>query len=206
LWSLLARHFGGADPNPAGPSERRLREALDLVGYGDVLVSEDRIVLGRRGMALTLNGIAQGFMTDSIVDVLRRGGVANSLVNMGEIRGLGSQPDGNPWRVGVGFDRGGQALQRVLEIADKAVATSSPDGYRFADGGRFNHLVDPRSGLGASLYRTVAVVAPDATTADAFSTGFSLLPPEEIRKIAAAWPGLRVQLQEGLDIGSLLEF
>lgn len=206
LWSLLARHFGGTDPDPSGPSEERLREALDLVGYGEVLVSEDRIALARRGMALTLNGIAQGFVTDRIVGVLRRGGVANSLVDMGEIRALGSRPDGSPWRVGVGFDRQAAGPQRVLEIADKAVATSSPDGYRFADGRRFNHLIDPRSGLGASRYRSITVVAPDATTADAFSTGFSLLPPEDIRKIAAAWPGLQVQLRENSDTRSLLEF
>ncbi|MFY0736401.1 FAD:protein FMN transferase [Aurantimonas sp. NFXS3] len=206
LWSLLARHFGGADPDPSGPSEERLRKALDLVDYGDVLVSGDRIALGRRGMALTLNGIAQGFIADSIVGVLRRGGVANSLVNMGEIRALGSRPDGNPWRVGVGFDGHGAAHQHVLEIADRAVATSSPDGYRFADGGRFNHILDPRSGLGASLYCIISVIAPDAMTADAFSTGFSLLPPERIQKIAAARPGLQVKLQENSDAGSVLEF
>jgi thiamine biosynthesis lipoprotein len=206
LWNLLARHFGGAHPDPSGPSEARLQEALRLVGFGDVLVDENRIALGRRGMALTLNGVAQGFITDRVVDVLRQGGVTSSLVDMGEIRALGSRPDGNPWKVGVEFARHGAELASVLEIADKAVATSSPDGYRFADGGRFNHILDPRSGLGASRYRTIAVVAPDAMTADAFSTGFSLLPPEKIQKIVAARPGLQVQLQENSDTRLVREF
>jgi thiamine biosynthesis lipoprotein len=31
LWNLLARHFGGAHPDPSGPSEARLQEALRLV-------------------------------------------------------------------------------------------------------------------------------------------------------------------------------
>jgi thiamine biosynthesis lipoprotein len=206
LWTLLARHFGGANPDPAGPPEAKLREFLDLVGFGNVLFSDDRIAFARRGMALTLNGIAQGFITDRIVDMLRRGGVTKSLVDMGEIRATGSRPDGGPWKVGVERAPGDAGLFTILEIEDNAVATSSPDGFRFNDRSRFSHLIDPRSGLGASLYLGVTVLAPDATTADAFSTAFSLLQPDAVRRIVAEWPGLRARLLENSASGQLVEF
>lgn len=206
LWTLLASHFRGADPHPTGPWKTRLREALDLVGFGNVLFNEDRIAFAQRGMALTLNGIAQGFITDRVVEMLRQGGITKSLVDMGEIRAIGPRPDGGPWKVGVERAPGEAGLFSVFEIEDKAVATSSPDGFRFDDASRFNHLIDPRSGLGASLYRGVAVIAPDATTADAFSTAFSLLQPDAVQRIVAGQPGLQARLWENSDSARLVAF
>ncbi|WP_419695574.1 FAD:protein FMN transferase [Mesorhizobium muleiense] len=206
LWTLLASHFGGADPDPAGPSQTRLHEALVLVGFGNVLFSKNRIAFARRGMALTLNGIAQGFITDRVVELLRDGGVTKSLIDIGEIRALGNRPDGRPWKVGVENAPGDKNPLTVLDVEDKAVATSSADGFRFDDASRFSHLIDPRSGRGAQLYRSVAVVAPDATMADAFSTAFSLLPPDAVRGIVANQPGLQVRLLENSASGRLVEF
>ena len=77
------------------------------------------------------------------------------------------------------------------------MATSSAEGFRFDAAGRFSHLLDPRNGRGAALYRSVVVVAPDATTADALSTAFSLLEPEAVEDIVAARPGLDVRLAGG---------
>lgn len=203
LWRLLASHFGGADPDPAGPSPARLQETLDLVGFGKVLFSEDRIAFARRGMALTLNGIAQGFITDRVVALLRQGGVTKSLVDMGEIHAIGSRPDDGPWKAGV---QGEAGLFTIVELKDQAVATSSAEGFRFDDASRFSHLIDPRSGRGASLYRSVAVVAPDATTADGFSTAFSLLPPHAVASIVAQRPGLQARLLENSASVRLLQF
>jgi FAD:protein FMN transferase len=204
LWTLFANHFGRAGADPDGPPKARLREALDLVDFGHVIFNEDRIAFAQRGMALTLNGIAQGYITDRVVDLLRRGGIAKSLVDMGEIRAIGSQPDGNPWRVGVEPASGPAGLFTVLEVEDKAVATSSAEGFRFDEAGHFSHLMNPRSGCGASLYRRVAVVAPDATTADSLSTAFSLMPPEAVRRIVAECPGLQAHLLENSAAARLL--
>nr|WP_295464300.1 FAD:protein FMN transferase [Mesorhizobium sp.] len=194
LWTLLADHFGGAKPDPSGPTRERLGEALQRVGLDKVAFSATRIAFERPGMALTLNGIAQGFITDRIVDVLRRGGVTKTLVDMGEIRAVGSRPDGSPWKVGIEDPRDEGGLATILEVEDRAVSTSSGEGFRFDAAGHFNHLIDPCSGFGAGRYRSVAVVAPDATAADAFSTAFSLLEADEVGKIVDRRPGLRAHL------------
>ncbi len=193
LWTALADHFSRPGADQAGPAPARIREALSLVGFERVMFDRDRIAFGERGMALTLNGIAQGFITDRAVDVLRRGGVEKSLVDMGEIRALGTRVDGSPWRVGIG-DVNDAELDSVLEIADRAVATSSADGFRFDELGRFSHLLDPRSGRGNSTYRSVTVIAPNATSADAFSTAFSLMPPERIRRALDGQPAVQVDI------------
>lgn len=206
LWTLLGGHFSARGADPAGPSERQTRKALELVGFGSVRFNRDRIAFARPGMALTLNGIAQGYITDRVIELLRSGGVTKSLVDMGEIRALGTRFDEQPWKVGVESAPGETGSLTTLDLANKAVATSSANGFRFDAGGHFNHLLDPRSGRGARLYRSVTVVAPDATSADALSTAFSLLEPDVVQTIVAALPGLQVRLVANTGSYPLLRF
>jgi thiamine biosynthesis lipoprotein len=180
LWILYRDHFSRADADPQGPKERELRRALERVGFGQVTFDANRIVLPRRGIGLTLNGIAQGYVTDRVVDILRAGGIVSSLVDMGEPRAVGSRPSGEPWRVGISDPDRPERIGETLEVADQAVATSSAYGFRFDHQGRFNHLFDPRTGMSAELYRSVTVTMPSGTAADALSTAFSLMPPEDI--------------------------
>lgn len=94
LWQLYAGHFGSENSDPEGPSPQKLAETLTKVGCSGPLVSEDRIALTRRGAAITLNGIAQGYATDRVIKMLRSAGLSSTLVNMGEIRAIGARPDG----------------------------------------------------------------------------------------------------------------
>ena len=96
LWQLHADHFSSESPDPEGPSPRQLAETLAKVGRNGLLVSEDRVALVKRGAAITLNGIAQGYATDRVVDRLRSAGLSTTLVNMGEIRALGARLDSTP--------------------------------------------------------------------------------------------------------------
>ncbi|WP_246742433.1 FAD:protein FMN transferase [Microvirga splendida] len=180
LWILYRDHFSQPGADPQGPPETALQAALARVGFGQVAFDADRIVLPRRGMGLTLNGIAQGYATDRVVDILRAGGIASSLVDMGELRAIGPRPSGEPWRVGLADPDHPERIGETLDLVDQAVATSGGYGFRFEPEGRFNHLLDPRTGASAGLYRSVTVVMPSAMAADALSTAFSLLPPGDI--------------------------
>jgi thiamine biosynthesis lipoprotein len=194
LWRLYAQHFSSTDADPAGPTAVDLEEARSLVGFDAVLYNPDRIAFARRGMALTLNGIAQGFVTDAVVRLLRAEGITRSLVSMGESRAIGTAGDGRPWRVGLAEMEAGSKPDVVVELVDRAVATSSLSGFRFDSAGRFNHILDPKQGAIPQIYRRVSVIAPDATTADAFSTAFSLLDQTTIRTIVTKNPGMVVDL------------
>ena len=139
----------------------------------------------RRGAAITLNGIAQGFATDRVVERLRQAGLSTTLVDIGEIRAIGARPEGTPWRVGLGDpDRPG-VLTETVDLVDRAVATSAGAGFRFDSEGRFTHLFDPATGRSPQRYSTVSVMAPTATEADALSTAFSLMPLSRYR--ATSW-------------------
>lgn len=199
LWDVYARHFAKPDAAPSGPPASAIEEARRLVGWEHVLVKPDRIVLGRRGMALTLNGIAQGYVTDRVADLLRAAGISRSLIDLGEARALGSHPGGRPWLIGLADPVHPERIVEELELVDGALATSAPYGFRFDPQGHFNHLFEPSSGGSADRYDSVSVQTRRATEADALSTAFSFLSPGEMRRILHALGGGRayVTTREG---------
>lgn len=182
LWELYAGHFSREEADPAGPSEAAVEAAVARIGYHKLLVSSDRIVMPS-GTAVTLNGIAQGYITDKVVDLLRAEGIDHSLVEMGETRVIGTHPDGRAWDVAIADPDDPGRIATVLPIVDRAVATSGAYGFRFDQSGRFNHLFNPVTGACACLYRSVTTVAQSATAADALSTAFSLMPGDQIQSV-----------------------
>jgi thiamine biosynthesis lipoprotein len=183
LWQLYAGHFGQPDPDPAGPSADARTAALALVGHDGVDFDESRIAFRRAGMRLTLNGIAQGYITDRVAELLLSSGIERALVDMGETRALGCRPTGEAWRIGLEDPSAPERIAKTIEIRNLAVATSGGYGTRFDAAGRFNHIFDPSSGLTSSRYLAVSVIAKLATTADALSTAFSLMPLDRTEAI-----------------------
>jgi thiamine biosynthesis lipoprotein len=183
LWSLYRDHFAAARPAPEGPGAEALAAARRLVDHRAVAVEPRRIELARRGMAVTLNGIAQGYITDRVAELLRAEGLGHVLVDLGELRALGRHPDGRAWRVG---------LVDPLE-PDRLRATLAID-----DAGRFHHVLNPRTSRPGAGLLAASVVAEQASDADACSTAIlasrdalaALLidPPASLSKIVTTEP------------------
>ena len=191
LWRLYRDHFAGATGPVAAPAEAALAAARRAVDRGAVQVARSRIRLARPGMALTFNGIAQGYITDRVAGLLQAAGLRNVLLDLGEIRAVGPRGGGAPWHVRLP-ETGGDDL---LPLAGaRAVATSTPDAFRFDAGGEHHHLLDPATGQSASRHAAVTVVAPTATRADALSTAFCLMREQEIRTVVARTSDLRVRV------------
>ena len=178
LWELYANHFSAPDPDPSGPSRAAITATLGRVGYDALEIDPARLSFAKPDMAVTLNGIAQGYITDRVVDLLRHAGVDRSLVDMGETRAIGARPSGDPWIVGLEDPTAPGHVAERIEIENQAVATSGGYGTQFDREGRFNHLFDPATGGTSWRYLSVSVIASNATTADALSTGFSLMSQE----------------------------
>ncbi len=134
-------------------------------------------------MAITLNGIGQGYITDRIADILLASGMDQALVDMGETRALGGRPDGGPWLVGLEDPRSPGQADQTVPLRDRAIATSGGYGTQFDAAGRFNHIFDPHTGAMCSRYLSVSVIAPSATMADALSTALALMPLEQTKRV-----------------------
>ncbi len=177
LWQLYARHFAARPGDPHGPDPRALEAARRLVDYRAIDLGGE-VGYRQAGVAVTLNGIAQGYITDRVADLLRDAGFERVLVQLGEtFAGLPPEP-GAPWRVAVPDPAEPRTLLATLELSEQALATSSGLGTPFDAQGRHHHLFDPATGQSASRWRSVSVLAARATVADALSTALAILPPE----------------------------
>lgn len=196
LYRLLAAHFAQPGAAPAGPDARAIGRVLESVGHRHVELTAGLIRLHRPAMAITLNGVAQGFITDRVGGLLRRAGFDNVLVDIGEALALGRRADGEPWRAAIADPRGSDRRLFELEIGDipgalPALASSAGSGTRFGESTRLHHLLDPRTGASAMHHAGVTVAAPRATLADGLSTTLSVVAPAQAPAVLAAWPEAR---------------
>jgi thiamine biosynthesis lipoprotein len=176
LWWALA--------NAHGP--RDVAEAKAKIGWEQVSVDTAEVRFEKPGMAITLNGIAQGAVTDRIAALLRSHGLRDVLVDIGEIMALGHRGDGAAWRAGVA-DPNGRIRHRV-SLSDRALATSATHGTLLQQGG---HILSPTSVQVDE--RLVSVSAVSAAVADGLSTALCLVPAENAADVLARFPGARLE-------------
>ncbi len=179
LWNLYARHFfAGAAPAPEGPSRQALELALKLVDWRAIELGPRRVALERPGMGLTLNGVAQGYVTDRVTAILRAGGCKRILANLGgsEISAFRLNASDAPWRIGLADPKQPDEFATILNLSNGALCTSGGYGTKFEASGRFHHLFDPLTGASANHYIASSVWAPSALVADALSTALYVTP------------------------------
>lgn len=196
LLRLYFEHFSRPGASSEGPSVQAIAQARQRVGFGGVEVAADRIRLRRRGAAITLNGVAQGFVTDRVADLLHANGFGNVLIDLGEGRVLGHRPDGGLWRAAVADPaEPGRTLFELPLGSDRglspALATSGGYGTRFGTDPLIHHLLDPRTGRSTNHCASVSVAAPRATLADGLSTTLSIVPPAHRAPLLAHYRSAR---------------
>ncbi len=158
-----------------------------IIGWQFVQRNGQQLSFQKPGMALTLNGIAQGFATDRVVEVLNAHGFENILVNMGEYR---SGTDISPIQV---HDDTGQTLAEI-PLQRAAAATTWTSGFSFENG--LGHVLHPRKPMNVPVWKTVCVVADLAAVADGFSTALVLAKDSKLAQRLIA---------EGIIKGALLQ-
>ncbi|MEU5307580.1 FAD:protein FMN transferase [Streptomyces sp. NPDC021562] len=124
--------------------------------------------------------VVKGWSVQRAAQLLSAAGARRFVLNAGG----DVVASGGPWRVGVRHPDHADRLCAVLELTDRAVATSA----RYERG---DHIVDGRTGRPATGLLSVTVVAPTLTEADSVATAAFAMGAE-----GAAWaagrPGCEV--------------
>lgn len=166
------------------PSDTAVQAALDRVGYQQLQarLSPPALKKDRADLYVDLSAIAKGFGVDKIVQYLESQGISHYLVEIGgELRGKGLNPQDVPWRIAIEEPNPGKrAVQQVVEIVDRGIATSGDYRNFFEiDGQRYSHAINPRTGQPIRhQLASVTVVDESAMEADAWATALLVLGPE----------------------------
>jgi len=181
------RHVGGRKLH-FDPATRRL-------SFDDPLVRID------------LGGIAKGYAVDVAAETLRAHGVRNGLVDLsGNMAAIGAAPGADGWRIGIRDPRDRMTHFARLRIRDgEAISTSGQyEQFVAANGKRYGHILDARTGVPADSLLSVTVVSRTALTSDAWDTPLFVLGPAHARRLARERDDLAVVIvQPGSGVDSV---
>jgi thiamine biosynthesis lipoprotein len=157
---------------PGVPSREALAPLLEKVGWPKVERETGRVRLAKPGMEIDFGGFGKEYAADCAADLLVEQGVGHGYVNLaGDMRILGPKPDGTPWMIGIQNPRDRNDVYATIPIERGALATSGDyERYFELDGQRYCHILDPRTGMPVTYWRSVSVLATRALVAGSFST------------------------------------
>ncbi len=155
------------------PDQAEVKKRLAMIGYKQLVLDKRKktVFLRKKGMSITLGGIAKGYAVDKCVELLQREGFTNFMIQAGGDMYIAGKKGADPWVVGIRDPRGApDAMFALAPVEDHSFSTSGDYERGFVkDGVRYHHILDPRTGQPAHASRSVTIRAKDAFTADAWS-------------------------------------
>jgi len=179
------------------PSESELAGARSHVGGAHLKLdpASRTIAFDEAGVELDLGGIAKGYAVDRVVELLKRREVAAALISAGgsTIYAFGSPPAATAWPIALQDPSDSRKTAFTLGLKDRALSIAGSSEKSFeADGVRYSHIMDPRTGRPAQGVLSVAVLTSTGTAGDALDNAFFVLGPEHSRAYLNQLPGTEV--------------
>lgn len=193
----LLRCWGFVRGTGAMPPPEAIEEARQCVGMSHVLLDEANYTVrfAREGVTLDLGSIGKGYAVERAAQILRDNDIISALIHGGtsSIVAIGCPPDQTSWNVAIRHPLDAAQRLAVVPLRDYALSVSAVHGKAFqADGKRYGHVIDPRTGYPVQGALLCAVLSSSPTDGDALSTAFLVLGEEGARRYCAQHPDVGV--------------
>ncbi len=192
----LVNAWGFGFKNGVNPDAKAIDSLRQVVGFHKVRLENNKVVKFDPRVMLDCSAIAKGYGVDVVANLLRKLGIKNFMVEIGgEVVTSGVNPERMPWRIGVTKPTDdslsvNNELQTVINVTDKAMATSGNYRNFYYKGGRkYAHTIDPKTGYPVQhSILSATVITDDCATADAYATSFMVLGMEKARLVLDRHP------------------
>lgn len=186
----LMECWGFRDGDGEVPDAAVLDAARAHVGLDHVILDKENFTVrfDCDGVGLDLNGVAKGFALDRAAEILRDECVPAAIIHGGTstVIAFGAPPESASWKVGISDPTRDGALLAAAYLSESALSVSAQHGRCFeADGALKGHLMDPSHGQPAEGALLAAVIAKQATLADAWSTALVAAGPDRFHDLVA---------------------
>lgn len=187
LLALYQQHKG----LPAMERQALLQPKIRLVGHNNLLVQDRQVRFRKKGMGITLDGIAKGYIVDRGTETLGRYGFNQVYVEAGgDLLVKGGKPHGEEWKIGIRNPRPQMARKlEVIKAKNMAVATSGDYYQPFSPDFSLHHILNPRTGLSSPELASCTVTAPTTALADGLATACMVLGSDQALALVGEFPG-----------------
>ena len=176
LWTHYYSHFI-LNGKSNFPDDKALKNIKKSINWKNVVIENNTVIL-KNNASITLNGIAQGWITDKVVEIINKNNIKNTLVDFGETFASGSYEARRPWNIQIQSSEG---INTVIKLTNKAVATSSAGGTMFEPTKKYNHIFNPKTGLSTTNFDTVSIISNKAWLSDCLATSALLLSRNKLK-------------------------
>ena len=189
------------DSNNQLPTQEELDAAAQHCDIANLIIDEDAktVYLADPAMSLDVGSVGKGYAVEQAAQAAEARGLTSALISVGgNLRAIGTKPDGSQWVGGVenpwnssDVYTSDSMLDGAINMSDMALVTSGDyQRYYVVDGKRYHHLIDPDTLFPAAYFNGVTVLCPDSGMADCLTTALFCMPLEEGQKLVESLDGV----------------
>ena len=171
--------------------DARAREQIaqrdQLINYRGIVLDAQGVRFSQSGMAVTLDGLAKGYVIDQGIAALRASGIEHALVDAGgDVRAISGNDFQHQWHVGIVDPGNISQIASVVTLRNAALGTSGNYRVFFSSDKKLFHVINPHTGYSPLNYSSVTVMAETSVDADAMSVAAASMPLPRLREVMAA--------------------
>ena len=177
------------------PSPQELKDAAEHCRIEDVMIDEKNgiVQLADPGMTLDVGAIAKGYAVEMIAGELEKSGVSGYIINVGgNVRTIGSKPDGQAWMVGIENPQNTEEdyIAHCKLAGNSLVTSGSYQRYYTVNGRQYHHIIDPDTQMPSDAFISVSVLSKSASDGDALSTALFCMTIEKGLELVESLEGI----------------
>ena len=175
--------FSEDTDNHSVPAEENIENAVKNIGYDQIDIKGNDILLTNPDAAIDIGGIAKGYIADKLKEYLLKNGIEHGIINLGgNILLLGTKADGSNYNIGIQrpFDSEGKTIA-IVSTTDKSIVTSGTyERYFYQDNRLYHHILNPKTGYPIeNNILSVTVISDKSVDGDGLSTSLFALGIDE---------------------------
>ena len=189
------------DSNNQLPTQEELDAAAQHCDITNLIIDEDAktVYLADPAMSLDVGSVGKGYAVEQAAQAAEARGLTSALISVGgNLRAIGTKPDGsqwvggveNPWNSSEVYTNGSSTVAAVKMSGLSLVTSGDYQRYYVVDGKRYHHLIDPDTLFPAAYFNGVTVLCSDSGLADCLTTGLFCQPLEDGMKIVESLDGV----------------
>ncbi len=156
------------------PSDEEIQQKLQLVDNNKLHIDKQNstVYLENENMSIDLGGIAKGYASNKVNEILKKNGVSSAVISLGgNVSVTGKRPDGTKWRIAVQDPMNSEGYVGILNVEDTSVITSGVYQRFFEQNGKkYHHIIDTKTGKPTQNgLLSVTIVCDNGAMADATS-------------------------------------
>jgi len=189
LWHDCREAAENDPANAAIPTDEQLADAAGHVDISLLEIDAEKhtVRISDPEASIDVGALGKGYATERAAEYLEREGAYGYVLNIGgNIRCIGTRPDGSGWVTGIRDpDENADDFACRIRISDTACVTSGVYERYFTVGQqRYHHIIDRDTLYPAAYFSSLTIITRDSGLADALSTALFCMPPEDGMRIA----------------------